>query len=83
MSLRNLRYASTREPALRPDGRPYAEHMRLRAADVRVGDIVTEVGTVMKVETAKGNTYLAGRLLHRDWPSDKIVDVVRRNWEEL
>jgi hypothetical protein len=74
-----------REPALRPDGRPYAEGLTVRADEVRVGDACSEVGTVMRVHFravgGRVTVTIAGRLLSRDWPANHLVRVVRRNWE--
>lgn len=82
MSRRTFQYADIREPALRPDGRLYAEHLRLRVDELRVNDVVTEVGTVMRVQPLHGGLFcVAGRLLKREWKGDKVVEVIRRNWD--
>lgn len=82
---RTFEYSELREPALRPDGRPYAEGLTVRADEVRVGDACSEVGTVMRVNFravgGRVTVTIAGRLLQREWPANRLVRVVRRNWE--
>lgn len=82
MSQKIFKYEGLREPALRPDGRPYVEHRRLRVEELRVGDVMTEVGTVMRVQPLHDGLFcVAGRLLQREWQGSKEVEVIRRNWD--
>jgi hypothetical protein len=82
VSQRNFRYPQTREPAIREDGRLFAESIHCRVDKLRVGDIVVVVGTVMGIRKLPEGLYeISGRLLKCVWPADKTVNAVRRNWE--
>lgn len=78
------RYESTRDPALRPDGKPYCEAVTVPATEVRVDDLFPGLGTVMSVQPlANGELLINGRLLHRKVDGKAIFTVVRRNWEPV
>lgn len=80
MSLHRLKL--NREPALRADGKPYAESIIVRADEVRENDVFPSIGTVVKVVYLDdGWVRIEGRLLRRIHRSDDEFTVIRRNWE--
>lgn len=81
---RIFEHQDLREPALRPDGKPYAESMVVRADCIRVGDCCTEVGTVMSVKfKGADKVIVAGRLVQREWPLNARIQIIRRNWDKV
>jgi len=80
---RIFEHETLREPALRPDdGRPYAESLEVRADEVRAGDVVETIGTVMAVASVGKYVRVSGRALAREWLPSRKVKIVRRNWDK-
>ena len=70
-----------KEPALKKDGSLYAETLQLRADELRVDDVSTEVGNVVRIEKLPGKRVrVFGRLITREWPGNKLVTATRRYW---
>lgn len=80
------------DPALRPDGRPYAESIKVPVQCVLPDDVAPTVGNVMRVEVRVNaelatnpwpvvDVVLHGRLVSKTFPFGEEVTIIRRNWK--